>query len=144
MHGEPDATVTHTATTQPDLAVAVAVVATLVVTALAASLLAALRAARRLRRSADALEREVRGVLETVDGTLAQASAELERVDDLIGSAEQLTGAVGSASHMAYASLASPVIKLMAFSRGASRASRRLRAGGRRSSNASLSSKARR
>lgn len=110
------------------VAIAVTVVATVVVIALVASLVAALRAARALQRAAEALERDAREALHAVDGTLAHASAELERVDDLIGSAEQLTEAVGSASRMAYATVATPVIKVMALSRGTSRASQRLRA----------------
>ncbi len=113
-------------------AVAVTVIATLVVVALLLALRGALVAARRLRAAADALEEDVHEVLRTLDGTMAHASAELERVDDLIGSAEQLTETVGSASRLAYASLASPLIKVMAFTRGTSRASRRLRTGDRR------------
>ena len=109
------------------LAVAVAVAATLVVVGLVLAVRSVLAAARRLRAAAEALERDVRDVLVSVDGTLAHASAELERVDDLIGSAEQLTDTVGSASRLAYASVASPLIKIMAFGRGTSRASRRLR-----------------
>lgn len=112
---------------QQQVVIAVTVVATLVIVALVASLWSALRAGRRVRAAAEALERDVRAVLQSVDGTLAHANAELERVDGLIGSAEQLTNTVGTASRMAYASLASPVIKVMAFSRGTSQASRRLR-----------------
>lgn len=110
-----------------DVAIAVSVVATLIVVALLAALRSCLSAARRLRAAADTLEADVREVMRSVDGTLAQASAELERVDDLIGSAEQLTEVVGAASRVAYTSLASPLIKVLAFSRGTSRASQRLR-----------------
>ncbi len=113
------------------LAVVVSVVATLVVVALLAALVAALRAARHLRAAAAELERDLSDVLESVDSTLAHASAELERVDGLIGSAEQLTDTVGTASRLAYASLATPLIKVLALTRGTSRASRRLRHAGR-------------
>lgn len=113
------------------VAVAVTVVATVVVLAVLAATAVAVVAARRLRRTADALAAEVERVLGDVQATLAAASSELSRVDDLIGSAEALTGTIGAASRLAHATVASPVIKVMALSRGTSRAGSRLR--GRRS-----------
>lgn len=121
-----------TASSASTLVVAVTVVATLVVVALLVALVAALRAARELRRAGEALRVESAALLGELDGTLAHASAEMARVDDLIGSAESLTNTVGTASQFAYASVASPVIKLLAFGRGTARASRRLSAGPRR------------
>jgi hypothetical protein len=111
------------------VAIGVTVVATLVVVALALALLAALRAARDLRAAADDLRRQADALVAEIDGTLSHAGSELQRVDDLIGSAEHLSRTVSNASGLAYASAASPVIKLLAFGRGTARASRRLRSG---------------
>jgi hypothetical protein len=110
------------------LAVGVAVVATLVVVALLGALVAVIRAARALRRAAEELSAHSAELLEQLGGTLAHAHAELERVDDLVGSAENLTETVGSASRAAYVTLANPLIKIMAFRRGTRRAAQRWRA----------------
>jgi hypothetical protein len=109
------------------IAVGVTVVATLVVVGLVAGLFRVLAAARQLRADAEELQRESRRLLGELDGTLTHAGRELARVDDLIGSAEALTDTVGQASRLAYASVANPVIKVLAFGRGTARASRRLR-----------------
>jgi hypothetical protein len=112
------------------VAVAVAVVATLIVVALLWALVSVIRAARALRAAAEQLARQSEELLDQLGGTLAHADAELARVDDLVGSAEQLTDTVGTASRAAYVTLANPVIKVMAFRRGTARAAQRWRARG--------------
>jgi hypothetical protein len=109
------------------VAIVVTVVATVVILALAAALARALRAARELRAAAEELRRASLELLGHMDGAMAHVSAELERVDDLIGSAEVLSETVGSASRLAYTSVASPLIKMLAFARGVARGARRLR-----------------
>jgi hypothetical protein len=118
------------ATGDTTLAVGVTVVATLVVVALVAALVSVVKAARALRAAAEELAARSGDLLDQLGGTLAQADAELARVDDLVGSAEDLTETVGTASRAAYVTLASPVIKVMAFRRGSARAMRRWRARG--------------
>ena len=54
---------------------------------------------------------------------------EVDRIDRLVGSAERINGAVDGAQRMAYKTLASPVVKAMAFGTGVSRAAQRIRAG---------------
>lgn len=118
-----------------DVAIGVTVVATLVTAGLVAALVAALRASRRLRRSADDLRRESLALLAELGATVDRAGRDLQRVDDLIGSAERLTSTVGSASRLAHAAVATPVIKVMALGAGTARASERIRGrrrGGRR------------
>jgi DNA topoisomerase IB len=119
-------------TASGEVAVGVTVVATLVIVGLLAVLLAALRAARRLRAAADELHRESQALLAQLDRTVDLAGRELERVDDLIGSAERLTNTVGSASRFAQAAVATPVIKVMALGAGTARASERIRRRGRK------------
>lgn len=111
------------------VAVGVTVVATLAVLALLTVLWALLRSARRLHDAAAELEREAHAVLADLGRTVADAGQEVDRVGDLIGSAESITTTVASASRLAYVTLANPVIKVLAFGSGAARASRRLRAG---------------
>ncbi len=51
----------------------------------------------------------------------------LERVDDLIGSAEALASTVDSAARVGYLTVGKPVIKTVALAKGTTRAARRLR-----------------
>ena len=69
-------------------------------------------------------------VIGDAEATIARARGELDRVDDLIGSAEAITETVGSASRVAHAVLATPLIKVLAFGAGTARAGRRLRRAG--------------
>jgi predicted PurR-regulated permease PerM len=126
------------------LALVVTVVATVVVLSLVAALFVALRAARQLRAAADELTTQARAVIDELQSTVAHAEADLERVDDLIGSAERLTGTVGSASRLAYGAVATPVIKAMAIGAGTARASRQLRRRNDRTSSSDRTPRARR
>jgi hypothetical protein len=69
-------------------------------------------------------------VVASLQGTVVQANAELDRVDTLLGTAESISSTVDSVSRLAYLALSNPVIKLMAFSAGTARAARRFRRGG--------------
>ena len=104
-----------------------AVVATLVVAALIASAVSLARTAAELRALADELSDHATAVLLDAEGTIAHARKELERVDDLVGSAEAISETVGSAGRLAHAAVSAPLIKLMAFGAGTARAGRRLR-----------------
>ena len=119
--------------TSDGVAIAVTVVATLVVVALAAAVTFLLHEARGLRRRAAVLAAHTERLLVEVEGRLDAADAHLGRVDDLIGSAESLGDAVSSASRLASAAVAGPVIKVMALGAGAARAKRRLQQGPDRS-----------
>ncbi|HTW09045.1 MAG TPA: hypothetical protein VME46_16165 [Acidimicrobiales bacterium] len=111
------------------LAVEVTVVATLVVVALLASLLYLLRSVRDLRRQAWQLSREARELMDDLDATVSQASAEVERVERIVGSAEAISEAVSTASRLVGGIVTEPLIKLVAFGSGAARAARALRRG---------------
>jgi hypothetical protein len=109
------------------VAIGVSIVATIVVLALLMGALSLLRTARRLRTLADELEGRADGILGDVEDPVTHARGELARVDDLIGSAEAITETLGSASRLARATLAVPVIKVLALGAGTARAGRRLR-----------------
>lgn len=104
-----------------------AVVVTLVVAVLISSAVSLARTAAELRSLADELSDHAAAVLSDVEVTVKRARSELDRVDDLVGSAEALSETVGSASRLAHAAMSAPLIKLMALRAGTVRAGRRLR-----------------
>ncbi len=85
------------------------------------------RTTRALRAAADELHRETVGLLADLRGAVGQANSELERVDGLLGTAESISATVDSASRLAYGTVATPVVKVLAFGAGTRRAARRLR-----------------
>ena len=107
--------------------VVAAVVTTLVVALLLASAVSLARTAGELRALADELGDHASAVLSDVDKVIEHAREELQRVDDLVGSAEVLSETVGSAGRLAQAAVSAPLIKLMAIGAGTARAGRRLR-----------------
>lgn len=113
--------------TTSTVAIAVTVVATVVVVALAGVLIRLLQVTRAIGQAAGELAEHSAALLDELGGTLAHASAELDRVDDLVGSAETITATVTSASRAAYLGVASPLIKVLALQRGTSRAAQRWR-----------------
>ena len=112
-----------------DTALAVAVASTVVVLVLLVAALSLRRSARELRALVEELTDHTASVMGEAEDTIARARGELDRVDDLIGSAEAITETVGSASRVAHAVLAAPLLKVLAFGAGTARAGRRLRGG---------------
>ncbi|MDQ3107693.1 MAG: DUF948 domain-containing protein [Actinomycetota bacterium] len=87
------------------------------------------RTLRELRTSVEQFRSEAVPLVGQLRGTVTQASAELERVDTLLGTAESIGATVDSASRLAYLFLANPIVKALAFGAGSTRALRRLRRG---------------
>lgn len=108
----------------------VTVAATAVIVVLAGAAMSLRRSAIELRALAEEMSEHTGQVIGEVEATITRARGELERVDDLIGSAEAITETVGSASRVAHAVLATPLIKVLAFGAGTARAGRRLRRAG--------------
>jgi hypothetical protein len=111
------------------VAVGVTVLATLVVAGLVLSVVYLLKAVREMRREAEALVRESRHVMGELGATVRSAEREVERVERLVGSAEAISEAVGSASRLVGTAVAGPFIKLVAFGSGLARGVRILRRG---------------
>ena len=109
------------------VAIAVAVVSAVVVVVLLGAALSLRRSARDLRLLAEEMSHHAAAVIDAAEETISRAQGELARVDDLIGSAEAITETVGTASRLAHATVATPLIKLLAFGAGTARAGRRLR-----------------
>jgi hypothetical protein len=108
------------------VAVGVTVVATVAVIGLALAAWSLLRTARELRALAEDLTDHSAVVLGGVEVAMARAQGELDRVDDLVGSAEAITATVGGTSRLARLALSGPLIKVIAFRAGTARAGRRL------------------
>jgi hypothetical protein len=104
-----------------------AVAVTVVIAVLITSAVSLSRTASELRALAEELSEHASAVLSDVEVTVGRARKELDRVDDLVGSAEALSETVGSASRLVHAAMSAPLIKLMALGTGTARAGRRLR-----------------
>lgn len=108
-------------------AVVVAVASTIAVAVLVAAILGLTAAVRQLRRTTEELRQQAMPALDELRQMVLAADAELERVDALLGTAENMTATVDSASRLAYLALSNPVIKALAFASGTGRAARRFR-----------------
>ncbi len=108
-------------------AVALTAVAAVLVVALAFVLAALTRTLRSLRSVVDDLNREAVPLLENLEGDARQASQGLDRVGDLVGSAESVTRRVDGASKLAFVTFSNPVVKVLAVGHGVSRVGRKLR-----------------
>jgi hypothetical protein len=110
--------------------IGVTVIATLVVLGGLVAVGSLVRTARQLRALAEELNEHTAAILGDVEVAVSQARAELDRVDNLVGSAEAITHTVGSASRLTRMALARPVIKVVALGAGTAKAGRRLRKAG--------------
>jgi predicted PurR-regulated permease PerM len=108
-------------------AVIVAICSVAAVVLLAVAVVSVIRTLRALREVATLMRTETVPVLEDLRATTDAANDQLERLDQLVTTAESVTGTVDSASRLAYIAMANPVIKGVAFASGTARAARRLR-----------------
>jgi len=110
------------------VAVALAALAAVLAVVLLFVLVALVRTLAALRAVVEDLDREVMPLLAELRGDAAKASAELDRVGDLVGAAKSVTQTVDGASRLAYLTFSNPVVKVIAAGHGVTRAGRRLRA----------------
>jgi hypothetical protein len=111
------------------IAVVVATLVAILSGVVVAALVMLVRTLQTLRATVTALQRETLALLADAHDAVREAAIEVDRVDRLVASAEKLNDAVDGAQRMAYRTLASPVVKAMAFGSGVSRAAHRLREG---------------
>jgi hypothetical protein len=111
----------------------IAVIAATLVAILTGALLVVLaltvRTLQTLRATVESLRDETIALLDDAHDAVREAATEVDRIDRLVGSAERINDAVDGAQRIAYKTLASPVVKAMAFGSGVSRAAQRLREG---------------
>ena len=108
-------------------AVIVAACSVVAVVLLAVALVSLVRTLRALREVANLLRTETVPVIDDLRDTVEAANYEIMRLDELVTTAESVTGTVDSASRLAYIAMANPVIKGVAFASGTAKAARRLR-----------------
>jgi hypothetical protein len=108
-------------------ALVVAVVSAVVLTVLVFVVAHLLRTVRELQATVESLRAESLALVEELQRAAASANAERERVDNLLRSAESVTGTVDSATRLAYLTVGSPVVKGLALATGANQAYRRFR-----------------
>jgi hypothetical protein len=114
-----------TATELAALIVAIASVVAVVLLAMAlASITKTLKA---VRGTVELLRTETIPVVADLGDTVRSANAELERLGEVLGTAQSIGGTVDSASRLAYLAFSNPLIKTMALASGTSRAARRFR-----------------
>jgi hypothetical protein len=104
--------------------VAVVMVAAIVVIAVAASSL--LRTLRELRATLEQVRIEAAPLMGELRETVSAAGAEVDRVEDLLDTAEAISATVDSASRLGYLAFRAPVIRVVAVGRGIGRGTSRL------------------
>jgi hypothetical protein len=113
--------------TSDTAAVIVAVASGMAVLVLVYAIVQLTRTLAVLRESIEEVRRETLPVVVEMRTAVGQASADLERVDTLLGTAESISTTLDSASRLAYLTFSNPVIKTLAFASGTGRAARRFR-----------------
>jgi hypothetical protein len=108
-------------------AVVVAVVSGIAVAVLIFAIVSLNRTLKQLRVAIEDVRRETIPAVHEMRVAIGTANVELERVDNLLGTAESISTTVDSASRLAYLAFSNPVIKALAFASGTSRAARRFR-----------------
>ena len=103
-------------------AVVVTICSVAAVMLLAFGLVAIRRTLAELRGGGGQLRTETAPVVAEMSETVRAANVELERVDNLLGTAESIGGTVDSASGLAYLAFSNPVIKGLAVASGTGRA----------------------
>lgn len=114
--------------TAQDIAVLTAVAVSIVAAmAIALALSTLLRTVRELRAELTRFRERSDAALAELSETVDVARADLERVDDLVGSAEALAATVDGVAKVGFLTVGKPVIKTVALAKGTSRAARRIR-----------------
>jgi hypothetical protein len=115
-----------------DLAIVLATVAAVVafVVLLVVSLQLA-RTARELRATLDEVRAEALPALAALHRTAIEAGLEVERIDDLLDTAESISARVDGASRIGYVAFRRPVVTAVATGRGVGKGMWRLVGGGK-------------
>ena len=108
-------------------ALIVAIASVVAVVLLAVALVSITKTLKAVRQTVELLRTETVPVMVEMGDTVRNANVELERLGNVLGTAESIGGTVDSASRLAYLAFSNPVIKTMAVASGTSRAARRFR-----------------
>ena len=108
-------------------AVIVTICSVAAVMLLAFGLYALIRTLKELRLAVDELRNETGPVIAELRDTVHAANYELNRVDDLLGTAESIGTTVDSATRVAHIAFSAPVIKSLAVASGTGKAAKSFR-----------------
>jgi hypothetical protein len=90
------------------------------------------RSLRELRRTLDHVQAETIPLIAALHDTALEAGLEVERIDDLLETAESISATVEGASRLGYLAFRRPMVSVVAASRGVGRGMWRLVGGGKR------------
>jgi predicted PurR-regulated permease PerM len=93
--------------------------------------IAMVRSLRELRATLEHVQRETLPALAALHQTAVEAGLEVERIDDLLETAESISATVEGASRLGYLAFRRPMISVVAAGRGVGRGMWRLVGGGR-------------
>jgi ascorbate-specific PTS system EIIC-type component UlaA len=85
---------------------------------------------RVMRETIEQLRRETVPVVVDMRETVQRANLDLDRVDNVLNSAESIGATLDSGSRLLYLAFSNPIIKALAVGAGTARAARRLRRAG--------------
>ena len=105
----------------------VAISSVALVVLLAVMLVAVSRTLAEVRVTVEEVRRQALPLLDDASRTVATANAELVKVDELVDSAQAISGTVDAASHLFYLAFSNPLIKALALATGTAKAGRALR-----------------
>ena len=112
-------------------ALVVAVVGAVVLTVLVFVVARLLQTVRDLQHTVEALREESVALVAELHEANRTANLERTRIDNVLRTAESVSGTVDSATRLAYLTMGSPVVKGLAAATGANQAYRRFRSGRR-------------
>lgn len=114
--------------TETELAALIVAIASVVaVVLLAVALVSINRTLKAVRDAAEALRNETVPAMQDLRHAVRVANAELDRVDDVLGTAESIGGTLDAATRLAYLTFSNPVIKVLALASGTGRTARAFR-----------------
>lgn len=108
-------------------AVIVAISSVALVVLLAVLLVHVTRTLAEVNVTVEELRRQALPLIDDASRTVASANAELAKVDELVDSANSISGTLDAASHLFYLVFSNPIIKALAIATGTAKASRAFR-----------------
>lgn len=108
-------------------AIIVAISSVALVVLLAVLVVSVTRTLTEVKVTVEELRRQVLPLIDDASRTVASANAELVKVDELVDSAQSISGTVDATSHLFYLAFSNPIIKAMALGTGTAKAARALR-----------------
>lgn len=108
-------------------AVIVAISSVALVVLLAVLLVHVTRTLAEVKVTVEELRRRALPLIDDASRTVANANAELAKVDELVDSASSISSTLDAGSHLFYLAFSNPIIKAMAIATGTAKAGRALR-----------------